>query len=211
MRPNRTAAVIWAGLWLAVLAIAASGRMDGVDRAVGAALRHIGNAWPVTNLIWVIGGLPLTALAVLGASWRRRSWWIAGGFVAGLLVEVVSKHFLATPFPQATPEPPFFQHLEAATNLSPAWAASVLQHWLHTHPVKGPHHPMFRGSFPSGHVFRITYASGAWMTRRRWTWAVAAAAGVLVIATGGHWLVDVLGGFLLARFWLRLCMPIRRG
>jgi membrane-associated phospholipid phosphatase len=66
---------------------------------------------------------------------------------------------------------------------------------------------IFHGSFPSGHVYRLTYALGLWF--QRWpaaTWVVAALAGLLVVATGGHWAIDVIGGFALARLMLWLAM-----
>ncbi|MCL5116919.1 MAG: phosphatase PAP2 family protein [Firmicutes bacterium] len=203
---------LWATLWLAAAAVTAAGATTGLDRTIGTALQTVGRAVPATNLVWVFGGLPITLLAVVVAATRRRrgGWLVIGGFVAGLLIEVIGKHFIATPFPQATPEPAFYRHLESATNLTPQlalhWIGAIVK--LPSHA--GAHHALFRGSFPSGHVFRITYATGALLkSRRQWTWAIAAAAGFLVVATGGHWAGDVVGGFLLARWWLALADPVR--
>lgn len=187
--------------------------MVPLDRSIAEVLTRFGNRVPASNLIWVVGGIPLTSLAVLGAAWKRNRWGLILAFGGGLLVEALSKHFIATPLPQPTFEPPFYRHLEALTNITPTMVLSWVAAVIPMHGVSsGAHAPLFRGSFPSGHVFRVTYASGAWLfRRRRWTWALALVAGVLVVATGGHWALDAAGGFLLARAWLAFVDPVSRG
>ncbi len=206
-------ALWWSVFWILAALVAVSGALVPLDRSIGAVLSRFGNRVPASNLIWVVGGIPITGLAVLGAAWRRNRWRLVLAFLGGLLVEALAKHFIATPLPKATFEPPFYRHLETFTNITPkmvlSWVAVVIP--MHGASAKA-HVALFRGSFPSGHVFRLTYASGAWLfRRRRWTWAIALVAGTLVVATGGHWALDAAGGFLLARALLAFVDSVSRG
>lgn len=208
MTVNRT--ILWAIAWLVILGLVATGWVQGPDRVIAGALRVVGTRVPAANLIWVLGGIPLTGLVVLGAVVRdRRLSWLLW-MVVGLMVEAVTKHFLATPFPLSTPEPVFFSRLESATNLTPSDALRWMHGLFHVTASTGPHKALFRGTFPSGHVFRITYATGSWLRNRQWTWPIALVAGFLVVATGGHWAIDAVGGFLLARAMLALAGSVNR-
>lgn len=193
-------AALWVLLFGAAGALAASGMVVPLDRAVSAWLRPLGLAAPILNLVWVVGGAPLTGLTVLaGSVWRQQWRWI-GLFVAGLLLEVLAKHVIVTPLPQATPEPLWLARLENLANPSPHGVARTLRHWLKWAPAAGTVEGYFGGSFFSGHVFRITFTT-AFIARgyRRWyPRAAALAAGVLVVALGGHWAIDAAGGYFLA-------------
>ncbi len=189
----------WAAIFLALAAIAVSGLATGLNREVAAWLRPWGQSWPQLNLIWVFGGVPLTSAAVLWASFRR-GWKYLPVFMGGMLVEVVCKHWIATPMPTATPEPLFYLHLEDWFNISPSTAMGWVD-WALRRPtaVSSVHH-FLRGSFPSGHEFRITFTLGALTGGKNWGLLIGAAlvTALLVVATGGHWILDAAGGFTLA-------------
>lgn len=197
------AGVGWLAGFLALAIIVALGLVTPVNREISAALLVLGNRVPAFNLIWVIGGIPLTALFVLIKSVKRgrSGWWWLAFYLIGLIIEALTKHFLATPMPRATYEPPFYRHLESATNISPGDVHRWLAHLTGTRAYSSlGHHAFFVGSFPSGHVYRITYTLSLWTKKFSFILAVAVAAGILVVATGGHWAFDVVGGFFLARF-----------
>lgn len=205
---------VWGLAFLAAAVVAASSVMDPLDRQIALYLAQFGRAFPAANLIWVFGGVPITGLVVsITAVIRGRSGWrFFLAFLGGLMVEVVCKHFIATPFPAATPEPAFYRSLELATNVTPHAAVAWIDQTLGIHAQGGAvGAALFRGSFPSGHVFRTTFAAGMLSgPRRPWaTWVTALAAGFLVVSTGGHWMFDVVGGFLLARTCLAVALRFR--
>ena len=199
---------IWALFFILSMALVWFGLFTPLNLVVGRDLHFLGTKVPATNLIWVVGGLLLTGLVVLVMSVRRRrqGWRMLTAFIGGLFIEVLAKHFITTPFPKATLEPHFYRALEKATNVTPSMAFAWLNGVLGIAHAHVSHHYFLRGSFPSGHVFRTTYASGVLLgqTRRQWTWIVALAAGFLVVATGGHWVSDVAGGFILAQLALNV-------
>ncbi|MFF2043523.1 phosphatase PAP2 family protein [Kitasatospora sp. NPDC058170] len=76
-------------------------------------------------------------------------------------------------------------------------------------------------AYPSGHSFTAAVAAGllGWAilrsARRQWAVPVAAALGLTAAAVGltrvylgVHWPLDVVGGWLLAAFWLGLTLPL---
>ncbi len=77
-------------------------------------------------------------------------------------------------------------------------------------------------SFPSGHAMgsliaygMLTYLLMGALPRRRERLAVAAGAGLLILAIGfsraylaAHWVSDVLGGFAAGAFWLASCITV---
>ncbi|MFI9332486.1 phosphatase PAP2 family protein [Kitasatospora sp. NPDC052868] len=76
-------------------------------------------------------------------------------------------------------------------------------------------------AYPSGHSFTAAVAAGvlAWAilrgARRPWTVPVAGVLGLAAVAVGltrvylgVHWPFDVVGGWLLAAFWLGLTLPM---
>ena len=201
----------WAVVFLVLSGIALSGAAVGLDRQVAAWLRPWGSAWPQLNLIWVFGGIPLTTAAVLWVSFRR-GWGYLLLFGAGMVIEVVCKHWIGTPMPTATPEPSFYRHLENWFNISPSTAMSWVDWVLGRSALASSTHHFLRGSFPSGHTFRITFTLGAITGAKRW--AILGGAGlvtaVLVVATGGHWILDAAGGFALAFTGLTFLQPRSR-
>lgn len=201
-------AALAAGAWLA-----SDPTVMGWNRAVAALLRPLALRWPWLNIVWVIAGLPVTA-AVLGvALWRmsrlRRHWpVIAAMAVAGSLVELLCKHFVALPRPSEVPAPVFWNQLVGALNLGPSNLTPLL-HWLHPHVRGETGSTLFPGSYPSGHVYRTTFLTGmlAPPGRRLWAAPVVVAVAFMTVATGGHWAWDTLGGALLGIAAVSLATP----
>lgn len=150
-------------------------------------LAPLGRGIHPLELVWDLGGLPLTAAVLfvvgLGRTSRLLLW---GVFLAGGVIELISKHFLVLPLPVGLPTPGGYLRVEHVLN--PMFG-------IRTGSAPGD---LLRGSFPSGHLFRLTFTAGALV--RRWVWVLplTALAAVAVVATGGHWVWDALGGFVLA-------------
>lgn len=209
--------LILGALLLGGAAVAGSPVILHVNHMVAMGLRPLALRWGWLNVVWVVGGLPVTLLVlVIGiAAWPplRRSWRaIALGALLGSVIEVLLKHYVALPTPPAVPAPAVWNHLSAMLNVGPRDADRVL-HWLYprAHHVTGPR--LFPGSYPSGHVYRTTFVAGAFRSgRRRWpALLIAAVVAFMTVATGGHWAWDTVGGVLLAFSMLSLVGALRRG
>ncbi|MDI3316135.1 MAG: phosphatase PAP2 family protein [Bacillota bacterium] len=144
------------------------------------------------QLVWLAGSPILTGLLALLAAGRGRgrAWRVGAGFLGVVTVEALLKALLPTPSPPLQPVTwPWLREWLGFLSPSPAHVGLAL----------------FRGTFPSGHVARITFAgwllaSGGGRRPGRGDRAAAwlAFLGALaVVATGGHWLWDALGGALL--------------
>jgi membrane-associated phospholipid phosphatase len=87
------------------------------------------------------------------------------------------------------------------TNITP----QTVKHWLAAglptaRAVQAVAGSWVRGSFPSGHTFRATYVTEALAPRSPVVrWLVPLAVAAAVVATGGHWPWDTVGGWLLAQ------------
>lgn len=205
--------LLWLGIFVAAMLVAPLSLTHHVDEAVSAALRPYGAHWPPLQLIWVMGGVPLTLLLLLLIAWLRarlyRPWGgILVGFIVGTLTEVLVKHWIPTPTPPNVVPPPFYQSLIKATNIEPQqvmhWATLVMGR---TSIATGQSH-LLNGTFPSGHLFRLSYVMIVAVQRIRQKWWVPAGvliAAFAVVATGGHWVWDTVGGYALAQLtviWL---------
>lgn len=186
-----------------------------LEAGVSGALRPVGTGFPVLNLIWDVGGVPITVLALVaftarraGTRERRAVVWMT--FFLGALVEVLAKHAIATPTPVPVSEPAWMARLEALLNVGPSAVGMLLHHIMPSVARSAPGR-FIRGSYPSGHTFRLSYTAGIGLgpRRRRWVVAVALATGFGVIATGGHFLGDAVGGFSLAMAGLAIARPAK--
>jgi hypothetical protein len=204
MRSNSVGRASYAVVFLAAAAVAWLGVAVPWDRAVARALAPLGTHAPWINLVWVVGGVPVTGMAAIVGSLVTRRWRWLGLWVAGAALEVAVKHVIHTPLPRATPEPLWLSRLEYLSNPSPHSVLHAVERWLHVRQRAGGT-PLFDGSFFSGHVFRLTFTLGMVWPKRRWVpWATAGAATVMVLSTGGHWLVDAVGAAALAGLFLSL-------
>ncbi len=175
-----------------------------LNRSVAEALRPVALRYGWLNVIWVLGGLPVTLLMlVIGLlalpRLRRRAGAVVLAAICGSAIELVLKHLIALPVPPEVPAPALWNHLSASLNFGPSNLTPILHRLFpHAHNASGP--GLFPGSYPSGHVFRTTFVTGVWLSGKvRWVAVfVAAAAAFMTVATGGHWLWDTLGGTLLA-------------
>lgn len=195
MRQLRPAIALFATL-IVLAWLAPTAPVLALDRGVSRALFALPHGvLDLLDVVWVIGALPVTALLVLLATlglplpWRQRVG-VWAGFAAVGLCELAIKHWVATPAPHSlVTEPPFLAALERLVNLAPATIAPAVR---------------LTGSFPSGHVARLTFLAGCVVPRpcTGWLVGVAALAAVAVVATGGHWVWDTLGALTLALGWL---------
>jgi membrane-associated phospholipid phosphatase len=195
-------------LWLLVLVagavVARTPAILHLNRAVADTLRPVALRYGWLNVIWVVGGLPVTLAVLLIGLFavprlRGRACAVVLAAVCGSLIELVLKHLIALPVPPAVPAPSFWNHLSASLNFGPSNLTPILHRLFpHARQASGP--GLFPGSYPSGHVFRTTFVAGVLLPGRvRWVaLLVAAAAAFMTVATGGHWLWDTLGGALLA-------------
>lgn len=211
MGAERERPVFWALCFLVVLAVAATGWLMPINRAVSGVLTGFGRQVPAANLVWILGGPSVTGLVVLITAVIRRqvAWvWL---FAAGVLLEVMTKHWIAAPLPTATPEPLWMARIESWASPSAHSAIKTLASLLRLPRSTGAPSTFFHGSFFSGHVFRLTFTVGMLFRGRPWVlWVTALAAGVLVVATGGHWAWDVVGGYCVARTTLAVAQRVTR-
>lgn len=201
----------WLLPFLALAVIAYGGWLIPLDRAISGTLKETVGRVSILNLIWVVGGVPVTGLVVLATTLtRRQGRWLAL-FLLGTLLEVLTKHWISTPMPRAVPESHWLSWIEARTNPSPSWTLATLRHLLGVHTPPGGGHPFLLGSFFSGHVFRITFVVGMLSRYQPLVTAMSAlVASVLVVAMGGHWAIDAAGAFLIAFALLSLTIPERK-
>ncbi len=177
------------------------------------ALRPFGTHLAFLQIVWIVGGVPLTALVLLyamGTKARVRQRWlsVSTGFVIGSFIEILSKHWIAFPLPRPVPTPLGWERLETLFNIGP----STIGQWIHgLHPATSRHiaSHFLHGSYPSGHTFRISYVAGTLLSprHRRWTAVIAALVAVMVTATGGHWIGDAIGGYALAMGLVTVIQP----
>jgi hypothetical protein len=187
----------WAVLFLTAAALSQQPDVQRLDQVLGALVRPWAGALPALNLVWILGAFPVTlalVLAAAGAQARARPLVV---FLLGTGIEVILKHVLATPTPLVVPPPPPWAGWIHSLNLTPQELLALLPHRLTA--AYAPLRHALRGSFPSGHVFRLSYATAVFVPRRRaLRWGVAFLAALAVTATGGHWAWDAVGGWLLA-------------
>ena len=205
--------LIWLAIFVVSMLAAPLSVTHHVNAVVSAALRPYGVHWPPLQLIWVLGGVPLTFLLVLLMAWsraHRKNPWsgVVVGYIVGTIVEVLVKHWIATPTPPNVMPPPVYQSLITATNIEP----QQVMHWFAvvmgpSSLATGPSH-LLNGTFPSGHLFRLSYVMIVAVRGIKQKWLVAAGgliAAFAVVATGGHWVWDAVGGYALAQLtaiWL---------
>lgn len=195
---DRRAWIVWALIFVLAAVGAGSKPVQEINRAVAAWAAPWGRTYPSFNVIWVLGGLPLTFFFVVWLGGRRRRRAVFLFFVGGLL-ELLFKHGVSLPMPHAVFAPPPYPALIRYSNVDPGTLLAFL------HSGYGRAAPaglaFFHGTFPSGHVFRLVYTAGIVLGPRRsaWLWPVAAVSAFAVVATGGHWVWDTVGGLALAR------------
>ena len=203
----------WAALFGMCLVGTLGGWLIPANSWVAQILHPLGVAVPDFNVIWVVGSFPVTGVLVLLAAWSRgrwSGWWI---FLGGTFLEVATKHWVATPLPHPVAEPVWLALVEKWVNPSPSRMITALKSSLgEALSGQGGALGFFRGSFFSGHVFRLTYLTGVLggAERHRLLGLIGLAAGILVVALGGHWALDALGGFCLARMLLEADHYFRR-
>ncbi len=207
--------LIWLAVFVAAMLMAPLSVTHQVDEVISTALRSYGAHWPPLQLIWVVGGAPLTLLLVLLMAWTRarhnRPWsGVVVGFIVGTLAEVLVKHWIPTPTPSNVVPPPFYRSLITATNIDP----QQVMHWValvmgRTSLASGPSH-LLKGTFPSGHLFRLSYVTIIALQGIKQKWWVTAGvlvAAFAVVATGGHWFWDTVGGYALAQLTVIWLVP----
>lgn len=187
----------WAPLFLAAAALSQQPALQRLVQVLGTLLRPWAGALPALNLVWILGAFPVTLALVLAVAGARAQARPLVAFLLGTGIEVALKHSLATPTPLVVPPPPPWAGWIHSLNLTPQELLALFPHRLTA--AYSPLAHALRGSFPSGHVFRLSYAVGALAPRRRsLRWGVALLAALAVTATGGHWAWDAVGGWLLA-------------
>ena len=198
----------WLIAFLVITVLAPTSAIHGLDVGTSRTLEGLGRRYPFLQLIWVVGGIPLTTLAVLFVASGRlgktvTQWRFLGLFIIGSLVEIVAKHFVTTPFPPNIPPVGYYRQLVIWTNIEPSTIFGWIRDFNHSPSVSHlSSSRLLRGSFPSGHVFRITYAYGLFMSFQ-WRLLVAGLAALCVVATGAHWIWDAVGGYVLASLFLQ--------
>ncbi len=191
----------WLTAFAAFAGLAHWGQWVSWQYEISAALRGFGESQPQLQWVWIVGGIPITGLALvfIGVLGRRRMPRVWAVLIAGSVLEVVVKHVLPTPLPRPVAIAPAWARLEATWDIGPAAVGHALHKIL---PALSPTSTsaFLRGSYPSGHTYRLSYVAGIALGRCRWPWMAlwAAAVAFCVTATGGHWLGDAVGGFALA-------------
>ncbi len=204
--------ILWFLAFIACTFVALRGWLDPLNLSLSQLLRPLARAVPDLNLIWVVGSVPVTAALLLLWVWSKGRWRQLWLFAGGVLLEVITKHFVASPLPHPLGEPSWIGRLEGWVNPSPQWVITAIKQRLGMVAATGSGAQFFRGSFFSGHVFRLTYLTGALagIGRPGLLVLVGLVAGILVVALGGHWALDALGGFCLARALLGADSYFRR-
>ncbi len=192
-----------------ILALVASLALAGTPLAAPlniwtahAAVRVAGPTTPDWTVVWPVGNVVVTTLLLVLATFGRRrraaerlaAW---GLFALGLLVEAGSKHLglgnaAATLARIPRPGPPAAAVTDvthAVSRLLPGGLYAATRSRLH-----------LIGTFPSGHVWRLTFLAGYALGRPGWLLpaVVAALTGFAVVVRAGHALTDALGGAMLA-------------
>jgi len=195
---NRTTAVVLAAGVLGLGILEASGHLMPVNQWMTERLIGVGKTAPLLNAIWIVGGVPLTGTVVILAAWRRHHWrWLAA-FVAGLILEIAYKHWVWSALPQPISEPAWLAPIQNWASPSAGSVLRLMREGLGGKVAAAVGQGFFHSSYFSGHVYRITFATGVLARWRVVPIVVASATMFCVIATGGHWLVDALGGLAMA-------------
>lgn len=167
--------------------------------------RVAGRTAPYWTVVWPIGQIVVSTLLFLVAVFARRRRTqerlvACALFTLGLAIEVGCKHWglgsaASTLARIRRPAPP--AHVVTAVTHAVGRVFSGVK--LPTGPQAG-----LSGTFPSGHVWRLTFTAG-WAARRP-GWILPVLVGVLaafaVVVRVGHALTDALGGGFLALFLL---------
>jgi hypothetical protein len=173
--------------------------------AAGVFARLAGHSAPYWTIVWPLGDIVVTTLgfAVLLFARRRptRERLTGGGlFALGLLIEVVCKHWAlgnasSTLAHLRRPDPP----APIVTAVTHAVSRAFARLQIPDQPRKA-----LSGTFPSGHVWRLTFIAGWAVRRPGWLLPalVATLAAFAVVVRVGHALTDALGGAFLAMFLL---------
>lgn len=182
----------WIAAFLALAAVAPTGAGRAADAWARNAVTPLLHAVPHAADPALALGEPLVAGAVFllltlnrGLSWRER-WSAWGLWVAAGAIEIGCK---AVGLGGAGAPIPLYP-------LPTAVAHEALRLWPGLQRVLGVR---LRGTFPSGHVLRLTLAAG-YVRSRGGPWlplVVAAISGILVMGSGAHHLTGVLGGAVL--------------
>lgn len=189
--------VLWCAVWIvcftlvALLAAAPTGHQ--INHVAGLWAAHlIGPHRIRLESVWVAGaplvapGVFLLLTAQVGLGWRDRL--LGWGLLLGTaLVEAVLKHFGVGGWLSAAP---------VSAIPHPNGHIHVVQHVINVVVLRFGVH----GTFPSGHVLRLTLAGGYAIPAPGWLLPGLVAVGALfaVVATGGHSLTDAVGGATLA-------------
>ena len=194
---------MWAAAFVASAVVSLYGWLTPINLFMAHLLEPLGKAVPDFSIIWVIGSVPVVGVLLLLWDWsmgRWRQFWI---FLGGVVLEIVTKHLIGTPLPHSVGGEPFWiGRLERWVNPSPHVVFTAIKRKLGILPsVAQGTQSFFRGSFFSGHVFRLTFLTGVvGGAGRPWLMGIIGLiAGILVVALGGHWALDAIGGFCLAR------------
>lgn len=195
-------AVPWLLALIATLALAGTPLARPLNIwAAHACARLAGHSGPYWTVVWPLGDIVVTTLLFLIVLFARRHKGrerlaAVGLFALGLAVEVVCKRWslgsaAATLAHLRRPDPP----APAVTAVTHAVSRVFARAHLPAQPSAS-----LPGTFPSGHVWRLTFIGG-WVQRRP-GWLLPALVALLaafaVVVRVGHALTDALGGACLA-------------
>lgn len=206
----------WMGLFLAAAFMATSPLIKNLNNWAAVTLAPIGINFPLLQAIWIVGGVPLTFLAIIWSGYH--SPYYKNAPLRPLIViilfsgiEVFFKHLIVLPAPHPVPAAHWINRLITYTNITPSSLIWVSQQIFHQTSATPAASVLLRGSFPSGHVFRLTYTAGVlWPHKPARILMLALGASFAVTALGGHWLFDSIGGFLLARAAMAFLNPQKK-